>query len=140
MESLDLNKTAPRSLWAQINGLYMIARTVDKLRATLPGGQTGEYSIAGFSKRMLDHLGIDEDDLRAVVALASNDDDIAAWLRKHTDPARYAEINSFLANRKIGDVSDPVAFRRRYPVAKALPDETRLFDVLDQDDAVFLAR
>jgi hypothetical protein len=136
MEPLNLTKAPPRSPWQQLNGLYMMARTVDKLRATLPGGDLGVYRIAGFSQRLLDHLGIAEDDLRAVVALATSEDEIAAWLRKHTDPARYEAINSALAKRKIADVEDQQAFRTtRYPVAKDLPDETLIFDVLERDDA-----
>ena len=38
----------------------MAARTVDKLRATLPGGNLGEYQITGFSSRLIETLGLPE--------------------------------------------------------------------------------
>jgi len=46
----------------------MLAQTVDKLRATLPGGNLGSYRIAGFSAQLLWKLGIEEDALRDDVA------------------------------------------------------------------------
>jgi hypothetical protein len=118
----------------------MMARTVDKLRATLPGGKLGDYALKGFSQRLLEHLGIKQSDLFAVVAVAAGDDDVAAWLRKHTDRARYAEINDYFANRKIGDVGDREAFEAKYPVAKGLPDDALLIDMLERDDAAAFAK
>jgi hypothetical protein len=47
----------------------MLARTIDKLRATLPGGNIGAYSIPGFSARMLSAIGVSEDDARSFEAL-----------------------------------------------------------------------
>jgi hypothetical protein len=136
MEPLDLTKQPPRSPHEQINGLVMMARTVDKLRATLPGGNAGDYRMEGFSTRLLEHLDIQEDDLRAVVALAQSDDDVAAWLRKHTDPARYEAINRLLVNRTLADLKDRADFETRYPSAVGLPAQTPLFDVLERDDAL----
>ena len=55
MDALDLTKQpprGPRELLPTLD-LLMIARTVDKLRATLPGGNLGSYQIPGFSTRLL---------------------------------------------------------------------------------------
>ena len=54
----------------------MMARTVDKLRAQLPGGNIGPYKIAGMSLRLLRALEVTEDDLRAAVAQAATDQDV----------------------------------------------------------------
>ncbi len=51
----------------------MAARTVDKIRATLPGGNIGEYQITGFSSSLLNALGIPEASLRAAIASAASD-------------------------------------------------------------------
>jgi len=54
MEPLNLETAAPRSPYVQLGGLYMLARTVDKVRATLPGGNLGLYRMAGFSAELLE--------------------------------------------------------------------------------------
>ena len=68
MTPVDLTKAPPRSPYAELGGLLMLARTIDKLRASLPGGHLGAYKMAGFSVRLLEGLGIAEDDLQGVVA------------------------------------------------------------------------
>lgn len=137
MEPLDLTKRAPRSPSVRLGGLYMLARTIDKLRATLPGGNPGVYRIAGFSERMLKALEIPEDDLRSVVALASTDDEVVAWVHKHSDQAKYDEINRSLSSPTVGERMNRPDFLARYPVIteKQLPPETTLFEMLDIDDA-----
>ena len=59
MDALDLTRRPPRSPREPLSGLdlLMVARTVDKIRATLPGGNIGEYQITGFSSRLLLKLG-----------------------------------------------------------------------------------
>ena len=133
MESLDLSKRAPRSAWVQLDGLYMMPRTIDKLRAKLPGGASGEYHIDGTSKRLLDALGVSEEQLQGVVANAKSDEDVAKWLREHADRSKYGEINERLSNRSVDDVADKDAFHKKYPHAAA-STKTRLFDIMDEDD------
>jgi hypothetical protein len=112
----------------------MLARTIDKLRATLPGGEPGVYYIKGFSQRLLEALGIAEDDLRAVVALAADDDDVAAWVRKHSDPSKYGEINNALRAPTVGQWLERDGFAERYPIVKNLPHDMPVLDMLDRDD------
>lgn len=135
MESLDLTKAPPRSPYVNLGGLLMLARTIDKLRATLDGGSVGAYQIAGFSQRMMDALEIKEDDLRAVVALASTDDDVVAWVQKHSDPSKYADVNTMLEATKVGERLDRPDMLAKYPVLKTLPPETPLLRMLEKDDA-----
>lgn len=137
MDALDLTLRPPRSPRRLLGNLdlLMIARTVDKLRATLPGGNLGCYQIAGFSKRLLDELGISEDALREVVARAASDDEVAQWIADNSDPSRYEAINVALEERKIAHRLDDEKFVERYPIVKTLPPETRLLDMLVADDA-----
>jgi hypothetical protein len=113
----------------------MAARTVDKIRATLPGGNIGEYQITGFSSSLLNALGISEAVLRKVIADAESDADVAAWIREHSDPKRYAEINAKLEGRTVGERLNDPEFLRRYPSARNLPPETSRLDHLIADDA-----
>ncbi|MBV9719129.1 MAG: DUF5069 domain-containing protein [Candidatus Eremiobacteraeota bacterium] len=137
MDALDLTKRPPRSPRELLPGLdvLMMARTVDKLRATLPGGNIGEYQITGFSSSLLNALEIPEASLRAAIARARSDDDVSAWIRSRTKPERYAEINAKLENRRIAERLDDPEFVARYPVAKRLPAHNSRLDLLIADDA-----
>jgi hypothetical protein len=137
MGPLDLTKTPPRSPYAKLGGLLMLARTIDKVRASLPGGNLGAYRIRGFSAQLLEALGVQEDDLRAVVALASDDEEVVAWVRKQSGAANYDEINARFESQTIGQ-RGPDYFER-YPVAKTLPPETTLLRVLEIDDAALFS-
>jgi hypothetical protein len=136
MDALDLTKAPPRTPRASLAGLDLImaARTVDKMRAALPGGNLGEYQVPGFTTRMLDAIGISEDDFRAEVARASNDAEIAAWIRERTTPQKIAASNAALESRRVKDRLDDEAWRKRYPHAVSMPPETPLIDILSKDD------
>jgi hypothetical protein len=136
MEALDLTKAPPRAPRAPLAGLDLImaARTVDKMRAELPGGNLGAYQIPGFSTRMLEAIGISEGDFREEVIGASNDAEIAAWIRERTTPEDIAASNSALLERRVKHRLDDEAWRKRYPHAVHLPPETPLIDALSEDD------
>ncbi len=113
----------------------MLARTVDKLRATLPGGNIGAYQITGFSSRLLLKLDIGEAALRDVIARATSDAEVAAWIRGHSDPAIYPEINAAFERMTIGERLDDAEFVQRYPIARTLPPHASRLDLLAADDA-----
>jgi hypothetical protein len=67
-----------------LEGVYMMPRTIDKLRAKLPGGDIGGYTIRGSSALLpglslvlLDGIGLTEEDLYAVVARAADEGAVA---------------------------------------------------------------
>jgi hypothetical protein len=136
MDALDLTKQPPRAPREMLPGLnlLMMARTVDKLRATLPGGNLGDYKISGFSERVLKALDIDEAAMRDAVAAAKNDGDVAAWVAAHSDASRYDAINATISARKIADIIGDRELMARYPVYATLPPETPLIDALAHDD------
>ncbi len=135
MDPLNLRAAPPRSPYVELGGLVMLARTIDKVRATLPGGDSGEYYIKGFSQRLLDELGVSEEALRDAVAAARNDDDVVAWVRERTDPDSYARINAALRSRSVEQQQDRPGFFERYPDAREVSGSTPMFDVLELDDA-----
>lgn len=137
MDALDLTQQPPRSPRHFLPGLnlLMAARTVDKLRATLPGGNIGEYQITGFSSSLLNALEIPETALRAAIARAASDEQIATWIREHSKPERYAEINAKLEGRTVGERLNDPQFVTRYPVARRLPPQSSRLDLLIADDA-----
>jgi hypothetical protein len=136
MDALDLTKAPPRAPRTPLAGLNLImaSRTVDKMRASLPGGNIGAYQIPGFTMRMLDAIGISEEDFRAEVIRASSDAEIADWIRGRTTPEKIAASNAALENRRVKDRLEDEAWRKRYPFAVNKPPETSLIDVLSEDD------
>jgi Domain of unknown function (DUF5069) len=142
MDALDLTKQPPRAPRALLPGLnlFMIARTTDKLRATLPGGNLGDYKIAGFSERVLAALHIDEAAMRDAIAAANDDADVAAWVAANTDASRFDAVNAALSAPTIADRIGEPEFMARYPVYAALPPETPLIDALVADDRAAFAK
>jgi Domain of unknown function (DUF5069) len=136
MNALDLTKQPPRSPRELLPGLdlLMAARTVDKMRATLPGGNIGSYQITGFSSRLLERLGIVESSLREAVANAASDAEVAQWIAARSDAGRYAEINAALERATVGERLGDPEFVARYPAARRLPPETTRLDLLIADD------
>lgn len=140
MESLDLRSAPPRSPYRELGGLLMLARTIDKVRATFPGGDLADYQIDGFSRRLWKLLGVDQADFEAAVKAAKTDADVVAWVHAHSDGAMYPEINEKLTARTIGDRIDDPEFVAKYPVASTMPHDATLFDMLDLDDKASYAK
>jgi hypothetical protein len=133
MEPLDLTKRPPRSPRERLDGVVLVPRTIDKLRASLPGGNLGAYKVPGFSTRMLEMIGVTEADLLEAVRSASSDADVAAWLRANADTKAYPRVNEHFERLTTESLSDPDDYHRRYPLARRL-GLTNHFDILDADD------
>lgn len=140
MEPLDLTLAPPRSPYEELDGLVFLARTIDKFRATLPGGNIGEFyavngPILGMSGYLLQRLGIDEDELREKVASASSERDVVAWLKERTDATTWPEISATMKRIKIKHVEDEAFFRRLYGrTLEANPELDKVLDIIEADD------
>ncbi|HYK53933.1 MAG TPA: DUF5069 domain-containing protein [Candidatus Eremiobacteraceae bacterium] len=137
MEPLDLSKAPPRPPHLELDGLVMMPRTIDKLRATLPGGVVGGYRMRGTSLRLLEALGVEEDAIREAVAQANTDDDVAAWLRARVDTSKYPKLNRGMLDRSTDDV-DKEVFYETYPWMRDR-GYMKLFDVMVEDDRMTFA-
>lgn len=139
MEPLDLRARPPRSCYAELDGLMLIPRTIDKLRAQLPGGNPGVYfingRIKGISGYLLERLAVGEDALREAVRQATSEQDVAAWLREHTDASQYPAINATLRRIKPKHAEDEAWFRGEYAeTLEAHPELEFIVDIVDADD------
>jgi hypothetical protein len=139
MEPLNLRNKPPRSCYAELDGLMLMPRTIDKLRAQLPGGDPGIYfingKIKGISGYLLERLGISEADLLESVRLAPTEDDVAAWLRERTDASQYPAINATLRRIKPKHAEDEAYFRSEYAeTMKEHPELEFIVDIVDADD------
>jgi len=139
MEPLDLTKRPPRPTRDTLLGLMFMPRTIDKLRAELPGGTMGPYlnHDRGFSAYVVRRIGLDMDELRALVGDARDEDEVVAWLRERVDPETVAETNrkleSFTSERMTPD--DRALLAERHPVLRERAELTTILDILDAEDA-----
>ncbi|HVA36094.1 MAG TPA: DUF5069 domain-containing protein [Candidatus Dormibacteraeota bacterium] len=133
MEPLDLSARPPRPPRQQLDGLTFLPRTIDKLRASLSGGNLGEYQIRGFTASLLQTLGVDEEAIRGAVAAAQSDEDVARWLREHADVSKYGEWNATIEASAVND-ENRERLQKRYPVLLRNPHVTSLLDMLELDD------
>jgi Domain of unknown function (DUF5069) len=136
---LDLRKQPPRRTRETILGFYLLPRTVDKLRAELPGGNIGSYlnHDAGFSAFVVRRLGLDMEELREAVAAAPDEAAVVAWLAARIDPAAAPALNAKLETIVVERMSpaDQILVRERHPVMAARPELSTILDILDADDA-----
>lgn len=136
MTSLDLRIRPPRGPREQLDGLVFMPRTIDKIRATFPGGHLGPYHVMpGITQMLLSIIGVPLPALRDAVLQANGDADVAAWLRSQTDISRYDSANATLSQWRHENVPEdqrahfeslyPDFLLTRYPVA---------FDLIEADD------
>lgn len=134
MLPLDLTAAPPRSAWERLDGLLLMPRTIDKLRAKLPGGKLGAYlTHQGLSQLLLRIIHVEEALLLAAVAAAACEAEVAAWLRDRGASSRYEKANAILANLTDADVTADLRETFEGFYAGYEPG-TKLFDILDWDD------
>ena len=133
MQPLDLTAAPPRAPRESLAGVVFLPRTIDKVRATLPGGALGAYNIPGFSEMLLEALGIEVGAFTAAVADAASDDDVARFVETSTSPDRIAEWNALILAR-LPRNGDRNAAYEAYPWLRQRPDLVLALDVLAEDD------
>jgi hypothetical protein len=101
MDPIDLSKGHPRPTRAELSGVVFLPRSIDKLRASLPGGNLAGYTIEGFTGRMLECLGITPDALRSVVAEAKTDEDVASYVRENAIAGGADAWNTYALSREV---------------------------------------
>lgn len=139
MEALDLTKAPPRAPREELAGIRFLPRSIDKIRATLPGGHLGEYLIEGLTTVMLDALGMTIVAFTDAVRAARTDDDIAAFVTTHAKPGGIAAWHRFIdARRPQG--GDPAKAIEAYPFLAGRSDLGLSLDVIAEDDRLLFAR
>ena len=144
MDPLDLTTAPPRSPYDTLLGLYMLPRTIDKMKAALQGGHLGAYSITGtvpglpgLSLILLEGIKVKQDDLQAAIASASTEEEVLSWLRKHADLSNIDALNGRLIGRSIAEIEAKVPRQRllqTYPFVESWPKDASTFDIVIQDD------
>src|SRR5882724_5338693 len=137
----DLTQQPPRSPRVRLGGYVILARMLDKGRATI-ARKNGEYHYAcPMDERLLEFLGIKADALKKQLAAGKGDGEILMWIQKnakikHTE-AEIAAWSEFAERRVPSDAESRQYFNELHQ--KAAPkreDVATWFDLLDLDDFV----
>jgi len=139
----DLSKQAPHSPRDRFGGFAIMARTVDKCRASM-AGNLGEYHFdCPLDKQLFEFKGIDGAKFKSVVSFAKTYDEVANWLQANGTPKTPGEIKTWSDNAealKLRDVPALQAPEHRQKVTEncrqlGLDFETAtLFEWLETDD------
>jgi len=137
MQPLDLAARPPRGPRERVAGIVFTARLIDKLRASLPGGNpSGFYPFIGFSEMWAYYTRVDLIEFQQHILDAASENEVERWLAERTrgldKPAINAKMERFKTDRtpepmrELFETSYPVDLRTRFPI---------LFDLLEADDA-----
>jgi hypothetical protein len=138
MEPLDLTINPPRNPRETLLGAMFLPRTIDKLRAELPGGRLGEYvnHDRGASAFVVGRLGLNMDELREAVRTSRDEEELTEWLRPRLDPAvvdaANAKLQSLVKSRMKPDAL--AEFEERHPVLRERPELDNLLEILEAED------
>jgi Domain of unknown function (DUF5069) len=138
MDPMNLSNKPPRLPRAELAGVIFLPRSIDKVRATLPGGDPGPYNIPGFTQMMLERLGITAEAFTVAVAAAESDAEVGAFVRQNTTQAKIDDWNGWAATREPRG-GDRVAALENYPWLGERPDLRIGLDVLEEDDKRYFA-
>jgi hypothetical protein len=138
VQALDLRVQRPRGPRVQLAGVTFTARVIDKLRASLPGGNlNGYFESNGFSLVWQRLSGISLDELRSQIAQAEAEEHVVAWVDQQL---RENGIDRDEANARMEAVTPTSlsaawqqVFAETYPAT--LRDRcSNAFDLFEADD------
>jgi hypothetical protein len=136
----DLTNEAPRSPRNRIGDYALMARMIDKGRATL-NGNVGEYHFACPLDQMLfTYKGVQADDVKAVLASGASDEQVLAWFNEQGTQKNGDETEKWSTSvESYSPHSDPE--KREWFDGECAnlgldPEKATLFDYLETDDRV----
>ena len=141
MHTPDLTQRPPRSPRVRLGGYVILARCLDKCRATI-AGKNGEYKFdCPLDQHCFNFAGIKAADLKKQLALGKGDGEIIEWIAAHstTKPEAWqiAAWSAFHSERGPNDVETREYFTSLLTkLSKTREDILTWFDLLDVDDHV----
>lgn len=136
--SIDLTQVAPRSPRIRIGGYAILARTIDKGRASLVG-KTGDYHYdCPLDNYLFGFKGVTGEEFKKQIVAGASDEELAQWLDANGTPKTPEEIAAWSDSVEAANpYHDPE--KRDWFVAQVKPlglnpETTTLFDWLEADD------
>jgi hypothetical protein len=139
IDSKDLTKEAPRSPRVRLGGYALLARAIDKGRATLNGTNGGYHYDCPLDNYFFGFKGVAAADLSALLAEGASDQQVVEWLDGSGAAKSVDEITAFSdsveAARPYDDPEKRDWFVGECTPLGIDPAESTLFDYLEKDDA-----
>ena len=141
MNSLDLTQRPPRSPRVRLGDYVMLARVIDKARASL-SGKAGDYKFGNpMDQHFFAFTGIGPDALLEQVKTGAGDWALLQWVQANASPHRAPhEIrawSAWLESMPVGDAEDLEWFAAQAKrINPARTDLQTIMDYLDADDHV----
>ena len=139
---IDLTERAPRSFRVRLGGYVVLARMLDKGRATL-AKKNGEYNYnSGTDQHLVKFLGFDPDALLKELAAGKGDGEILEWVQAHARTPRAPwEIEAwsgFMEKRGPDSDAETLELFAGYlgKFSKTREDIKTWFEALELDDHV----
>ena len=136
----DLTKEAPRSPRVKLGPYPLLARSLDKGRASLVG-KVGDYHFdCPLDNYLFGFKEVKGSDIKALLEKGSSDEDVVAWLDSHGAEKSGAEIAAFSKGveeaRPYENPEKKEWFAGECAKVGLDPAKTTLFEFLEKDDSV----
>lgn len=133
----DLTKQAPRSPHLRLGGFVILARAIDKCRATI-ADKVGEYEFnCPLDNTLFKFKGIKGSDFKKFVATGASDDLIVEWIKKSGIVKTDAEVLVWSDAAEAENYKSNPSGKKWLEaenVRLGLSKDGTLFDYLDADD------
>lgn len=134
----DLTIQAPRSPRERLGGYVILARALDKGRATL-AGKNGEYHFnCPIDQKLFGFKGVTGEQVLNLLRNGATDEEVVEWLNANGNSLTEAEIGAFgTGQESFSPYSDPEKRDWFAGMCKNVgldPETATLFDMLDADD------
>jgi len=139
---IDLTQRPPRSLLARLGNYVILARMLDKGRATL-AKKNGEYKYnSGTDQHLVKFLGFDPKALLKELATGKGDGEILGWVQSHSKTPRAPwEIeawSAFFEKRGPDSDAETLELFAKYvgKLSKIREDIKTWFEAIELDDYI----
>jgi hypothetical protein len=139
---IDLTKRPPRSFRVRLGNFVILARMLDKGRATL-AEKNGEYKFnSGTDQHLVKFLGFDPDAMLKELATGKGDGEMLAWVQSHSKISRAPwEIeawSAFMEKRGPDSDAETLVFFADFlgKFSKTREDVKTWFEAIELDDHV----
>jgi hypothetical protein len=134
----DLTKQAPRSPRTRLGGYSILARCLDKGRASL-AGTAGDYHFdCPLDNILFSFKGIVGSEIRRLLTEGKSDKEIVSWLNANGIPKTAEELTDWsIGFERHSPYSDPQKKEWFIEECKSLglnPEKTTLCEMLEEDD------
>jgi Domain of unknown function (DUF5069) len=139
---IDLTQRPPRSFRVRLGNYVVLARMLDKGRATL-AGKNGEYIYnSSTDQHLVKFLGFDPDALLKKLATGKGDGEMLEWVQAHSktprSPWEIGPWSAFMEKRGLDGDAETLVFFAEYlgRLSKTREDIKTLFEFGELDDYV----